>query len=272
MSPRRVKIFLGVSLCIAAGGARAGKENDAFPKLFDPPSSFSHGAEEAVKKVEGGCSYSMYSRIGPTDEQLERCDRAMSKAITGGPEVARAAIAAIDTYATSRTSRHRLYELVARTGGVAMVEPLLEALDRANHAARTRKGESWSIVSALRQATYASLGDRAPWGGADELRPEAWRAWWAPRQAMSREQLLADRITEARGHESDAKIEIAFVSARFLAGQSETRAEGVAALRTLLARKSEDYVHEMIQQTLEQLPKPAPPPAKVVAEKGEPRV
>jgi hypothetical protein len=273
---KKVKWGLSLLLVVAAGGARAGRDDggDPFPRLFSDPklpaAPVEERAQEAVARVAADCTFSELSRIGPSPKVLDRCNRAEENALRFGVEGARGALAVLDRPATSVSARYRLYDVVARGGDMTTAETLVAGLERARRLdSGLRAHEAYQIGEALRRITSASVGERAPWDGESGEHPGAWRAFVAAHRGESRGQLLADRSVEARVHKGARELTTAFVAARFLAAQPATRTEGVAALRALLGRPRLDRnEEETIRSTLDQLPPPMP---GAVAAQGKPQ-
>ncbi|MSP60434.1 MAG: hypothetical protein EXR72_08840 [Myxococcales bacterium] len=278
MNRRNRTILMAAGLALAAsGGGRAAASREGastFPKLFDDPAITAPEdakARQAVEKLARECTYSMYSRIGPSPEVVERCDRAEKNAISRGPDAARAALVLLDRASTGMTVRWRLYDVVARAGDIALLAPLVAGLERAARPdAGPRSDDRHLIGTVLQRISYASVGERAPWVQGDgEVAPAEWRSWLDRNQGKARSQLLAERIGAARSQVAVPDLAAAFTGARFLAELPATQEEGRAALQGLLARPDlEPRQSNSIQHALDALPKAD----QAVAAKGTPRV
>jgi hypothetical protein len=198
-------------------------------------------ARRAVQDVVKSCAYSMMARVGPSPRDRARCDNAAAQAakVDGA---ARASLLALELADTPGTARFRLYDVVAKSGDLALAEPLARALARVDqaHAQTMMLDDSFPIGHTLAALTYASIGERAPWQRYERpnlrQRSDEWTAFLAARRGWSRDQLKAERVSDARAHRADADQTRAYFAASFLAGQPDTRAEGKEALERLLAR------------------------------------
>jgi hypothetical protein len=210
-------------------------------------------AREALRRVIKDCEASEMSRIGPSPAQIARCEKAEKKALALGPKVARAALVYLDSPAMEEEQQgiYRLYDLVARAGGLELVEPLIRGLERNEREglAGARRYETQLIADALTALTYAEPK------GTPAIQ---WRAFWSQHHDKSRAELWALRTDEARTQTKSADFTLALGAARFLAGQAHTRKEGLSALSALAARPelspAERRQLRAIQRDLEKTP------------------
>src|SRR5262249_23023402 len=134
------------------------------PPLFATVEQPAPAARDAVTAIGRSCTFSEFSRVGPSPAVRRRCDEVMKKAIALGPPAAQAALVAMNGEVTGFTPRARLFDLVSRVGDVSLAPVLVGGLSSPEADAQVRV----FIEEALRKLTYAHIGEPTPWN-AEEL-------------------------------------------------------------------------------------------------------
>jgi len=138
-------------------------------QLFDRP----HADEEATRRasaVASSCAYSEMSRIGPSDEQVARCNKAEEKLLALGTRAIPAVLHALDDGRMSSGAVNRSYDVLARAGDPSIAASLVDALEKLEaHPDSARAFERWPLKNALERLTHAGLGAKAS--------ARDWRAW-----------------------------------------------------------------------------------------------
>jgi hypothetical protein len=242
-------ILVGIFvLSVAASLAHADASGEPpWPKLYASYRPTFTGDEKAARDAVAGivksCRTPRISRIGPSEAEVARCQKAERRALALGTDGAQAAFATLDQekVAFSEGVEH-LYDLIARAGDPRTIAPLVAALERiekGGQAMQDRQWESTTIGDTLRALTFSAIGFQDRWDN-QSLHVLAWRAWIESHRGMTRAQLLAARTAEAQRDKGAANPWTALAAAEFLAGQTATRAEGVAAIQAIAKRPNLD--------------------------------
>ncbi len=217
------KLALLVPGLLALGAPRA-QASERYPLYDIPAASLDREAKVAVRKVVRACGEEADSRMGPSPLDIRRCNDAVGKALPHGVRAATAALAAIDRIGESddgRAAVGRLYDLVARSGDLKFLEPLVGALEREqkNHHDDAVSDRS-DITLTLSMLTYAE-----PKGAP----AAAWRTWLSAHPNPIRAALLAERLTQIEAQLARGDFDELITAARFLGTQpgGATRARGI---------------------------------------------
>jgi hypothetical protein len=251
--------LLGFCLALIAPGiARA--DQDFYPLYSIDPSTVDAHASTIAQRLVTTCNTSAFSRLGPPASQIRRCDAIEAQLISCGQAGVRAALAKLDD-PRARNLWPRLYDVVARSGDLANVEPLVHALeleDWASSMNRVRHNEQGYITQTLSAITYA-----APVGAPAVV----WRSWANTHRDLTRVQLYAERRLEVDAQLARGSVEEQAIAVSFLAQRSDTRAlarEKLDALRRMdlgeverAAVKHAEYSFPVESERIPQASKPS---------------
>ncbi len=251
------------ALMVVAVGSNARADANTLPhELFDDDLAHAPGSKEGragIEDIARLCNYSEFMRSGPRPQDIAACQKGVERAVAAGTAVSPDALRKLNDKKLGYGARLRVYDVLSRVADVRVLEPLVDALERTDRDPTDRD----PIRLTLARISYASVGETS---GVGSDRPDlatqvaAWRSWLATHRGMSRSELLADRIAEARARAVDADPEAAFVAARFLAQRKETQREGVDALQAILERPNlPSEVPPPVRRLLQRI---APAPAK----------
>jgi hypothetical protein len=137
-------------LVLLTGVAGASERYPIFPDRHVPE-------ELAVRRVHAvvdSCAFSEMARIGPDPVQAARCNAAEGKLIELGQRAIPAVMQRLDGESFHYGAETRLFDVLVRVGGTAMVQPLVEALERVDaHAGDMQMGEHGQLLRALARLT-----------------------------------------------------------------------------------------------------------------------
>jgi hypothetical protein len=238
--PAIVALALGLSV---SGGAQAEvhRPPPRFPRIFSAAEA-SPRMLAAIDRVARRCGYSEMERAGPSPWEEKNCERAEAALVALGETAVGPIFASLDREDLTPSARAHLYDAIARVGDRRAVDILVSALERlATPDGDERSWETEYVETALRQLTFAKVGEGAPWESRESRDPKVavreWKAWLAHHQGLSADQLLTERLDADRRHLRDPDAWHAFWYASFFAEHAASREEGIAALKELLSRK-----------------------------------
>ena len=172
----------------------------------------------------------MMSRIGPSPAQRASCDKAVVAALAQ-PNIAYAVLARLDQEHELMTVGWRLYDVLARTGDLSVLEKLVVALERIDQRGHnTDRGNDKNLIAnTLKRLTYADPK------GSPHL---AWREWKSAHPNVTRAELLAGKVTEmkqvlATGGHTDDHVD----AITFLVQEPTTRDDARGTLDMLVTQK-----------------------------------
>jgi hypothetical protein len=186
---------------------------------------------ERVRAMAETCEEGSMSRIGPSPKERARCEANQRKVMALGPTAARAALAYVDD--AKFGARYSLYDVIARNGGVELVEPMVRALEAeaGESTDNVRHYEVGMIARTLSVITYA-----AP-KGTPSIQ---WRKWADAHRGVERSALLRERLRQANEEVNSPELATRIEAAAFLAEQDGSRGLGKRVLDELSARKDLD--------------------------------
>jgi len=136
--------------------------------LYERPRADDEATRRAVA-VASSCDYSEMSRIGPSESQVARCNQAEQKLLALGKRAVPAALHALDESGARGGAVQRYYDVIARSGDLAAVEPLVAALEKLEANPDASRGfERFHISNTLERLTHAGL---------ENASAKDWRAW-----------------------------------------------------------------------------------------------
>lgn len=244
-------VVLALSL-LAAPRARASADRP-YPLYDVDAAKLEPSAKAAVEEASRVCTVSTMSRMGPSPGAVAACNAATGKAIALGTPAAYAALAALDTGDPTARAIASLYDIVGRSGDLALVEPLIRALEREDKQGlgNPRQFERNLIADALAALTYTELR------GTPAVQ---WRAWSNEHPNPSRATLRTARLAAVEVQIATGRVEEIVEAARFLA----TQPGGATRARVLLdgAESQPGLTHtqqSLVRQARWRLPPEAQP-------------
>lgn len=235
---------IGIAGLFSAGPLSAAER--APSRIYDDAgfeASKSKALAHEIASVQARCDFHELSREGPRMRDVAACEAVVSKVIRRGSSAIGPVLAALDDPRTRWSARRRLYDVLARTKDMRLIEPLIRGMARiATRKIETRAWEVRAINDALRGLTHAPIQEILPGykdhratssRGAIDLVVD-WRLWLGEHEGKSHEELVNERLTEELAHVEDPSLERAYRAVSYLL--REGREEGVIAGRKLLER------------------------------------
>jgi hypothetical protein len=244
---RTLPAVAALALRLSASG-RALAEDHRPPPTFPHIFSTAKGSPRvlaAIQRVARSCNFSEMERSGPSPAEEQRCERAETALVALGTATVAPVFASLDREDLGPSARAHLYDTVVKVGDRGAVDILVRAIEHlATPDGQERRWESEYAEVALRQLTFAKIGQEAPWESPDQREPQVaareWRAWLGSHAELDAEKLLTERLDADRAHLHDTDWWHAFSYASFFAERMASREEGIAAMNELLARTDID--------------------------------
>lgn len=241
---RTLPAIVVLALGLSASGAALAQDHrppPKFPRIFSAAEA-SPRMLAAIDRVAKRCGYSEMERAGPSPWEEKNCERAEAALVALGDKAVGPVFASLDREDLMPSARAHLYDAITRVGDRGAVDILVSALERlATPDGEERSWETEYVETALRQLTFAKVGEGAPWESRESREPKVavreWKAWLARHQGLDPDQLLTERLNADRQHLHDPDAWHAFWYASFFAEHAASREEGVLALKEILSRK-----------------------------------